>query len=161
MFDLIIFCLGQETISIPKNKVYIEAEQRYSDLWKFISAQKGIWYNLYISENEFGGTELCVHLGFDTKSTLPEVPNACSEITDCLTTYKFNENYIEDVKKIIEFYIESSPMKTVFCLGRYQSEEKEIVRGTYTIEKFFSLMQAGEIYANICYIISENANALS
>lgn len=161
MFDLIIFCLGEKKISIPQNNIYIEAEQRYCDIWKFISLQKGCWYNLYANENEFGGTMLCEHFGFDEKTTLPEVPNVCSETTECLTKYKIKEEYIETIRNTMEYYIEQSPMKMILCLARYQSEEKEIVRGTYTIDKFFDLMKEGNIFANICYVISENVNALS
>lgn len=161
MFDLIVFCLGQAMVSIPPNNIYIEPEQRYSDIWKFISEQSGVWYNLYVNESEFGGTELCEHLGFEAKMVLPEVPNTCSEVTECITAYQINEDYIGIVKEILHYYIESSPMKTVLCLARYQCDDKEIVRGIYTVDKFFSLMQYGQIYANICYIISENGNPLS
>ncbi len=60
----------------------------------------------------------------------------------------------------MEHLIDSSPLKTIYVLARYQSSEKEIVRGIYSIEKFFSMMDSHMIYANVCYIISRLGNVL-
>lgn len=49
LFDLVVFCVGQEahTKLIPDNSnIYIDVEERYFDYWKFLTREKGCWYNL-------------------------------------------------------------------------------------------------------------------
>lgn len=159
MFDFIVFCAGKETPDdiFPNTDIYIEKEQRYCDIWKFITQQKGAWYSLLADENEIAGTDICEHLGYSDSVIFPEID---SEINECISPYKIRQEYKDDVKKIMEYLIECSPMKTIYVLARYQSSEKEIVRGTYSIEKFFSMMDSETVYANVCYIVSEQPNAL-
>lgn len=160
MFDLILYCVGQKEVinNFPENKsIFIETEERYSDIWKFISLSPGIWYNLLADENEIGGTKICEHLGYD--STL-FFPGADTKILENLTPYKIRGEYEASFKAIINYLLDVSPVKMVYVLARYQSPDKEIVLGTYTIDKFFSLMKQHNIFANVCYIISKQPNSI-
>ncbi len=162
MFDLIVFCPGEtKTKPILSQGVFVEKEQRYCDIWKFITVQKGMWYNLLADENEIGGTKICESLGWNAGPILLELDEETSdEITESLTPYQFHAKYKKEVENLLEYFLESSPSKIIYVLARYQSLEKEIVQGTYTLSKFLELMEEGKIYSNICYILSKHPNAL-
>ena len=53
-----------------------------------------------------------------------------------------------------------SPEKKIYILARYQSSEAEVVMGTYKVNTFLDLMQKKSVYANVCYILTQNENAL-
>ena len=162
MFDLIVFCPGQTRSNqvLPKG-IFVEIEQRYCDIWKFITVQKGVWYNLLADENEIGGTKICESLGWSARPILLESDvETNAEINESLTPYRFHEKYKKQVESLLEHFLESSPFKVIYILARYQSLEKEIVQGTYTLSNFLRLMEERKIYSNICYILSKHPNAL-
>lgn len=159
MYDLIVFCVNQSTpcISFPESNIIIEAEKRYCDIWKYIVAQSGIWYTLLADKDEVGGTMLCENIDFD--STL-NFPGTNKETCECLTPFRICQQYYNQFKIIINYLLDCSPAKMVLVLGRYQSDETEMVLGTYSLEKYLSLMQSNQVYSNVCYIISKHPNAL-
>lgn len=159
MFDLIVFCSGQRKAvkDFPNNRIWIEVEQRYCDIWKCLSEQKGIWYTLSIDSEEIGGTKLCEHI--DSENNFDTLGIA-KEVAEGLTPYKIRADYADEFKDIIQTLLDSSPLGMVCVLARYQSLDAEVVLGTYSKEKFFDLMQAKKIYANVCYIITKFPNAL-
>lgn len=159
MIDLILYCIGQTEASdsFEYDNIFITTEERYYDIWKCVTTTQGIWYNLLANENEIGGTDLCEHIGYDHTLSLPGVD---MEFLENLTPYKINAAYKESLKSIIENLLDASPVKMIYMLARYQSPDKEIVFGTYTMKSFFSLMEQNNIFANVCYIISQHPNAL-
>lgn len=52
--------------------------------------------------------------------------------------------------------IDSSPVKMILVLLRCQSNERETVCGSLSLDEFFEMMNSGKIYSNICYIVSGN-----
>lgn len=159
MFDLILYCIGQTEPSnnFPNNNIFIESEERYYDIWKCITLTQGIWYNLLTDENEIGGTDICEHIGYDSTLVLPGIS---MEISENLTPYKIKKDYMDSFKSIAKHLLNFSPVGMIYVLARYQSPDKEIVLGSYTLESYFSIMEQNNIYANVCYIISKHPNAL-
>lgn len=159
MHDLIVFCAGQKVLlkDLPATNIYIQEEQRYCDIWKCITTQVGTWYSLFSQENEIGGSKLCKSFGFDITLDLPDI---CEEDRECLTPYSIDSQYLNDFKIIIKYLLDCSPVKMVYILASYQSNDKEVVLGTYSFDKFLSMMDANKIYSNVCYIISKHPNAL-
>lgn len=159
MIDLILYCIGQTEPSsdFPNNNIYVETEERYIDIWKYITVTQGIWYNLLTYENEIGGTGICEHLGYDPTLILPGIS---MDVCENLTTYKINIDYRVSFRSIVEHLLNSSLVGMIYVLARYQSPDKEIVLGTYKLKSFFSLMEQNNIFSNVCYIISKYSNAL-
>ncbi len=90
MFDLIVFCVGKESLcEFPKNtNIYIEKEQRYCDIWRFLTQQSGGWYSLFTDDYEMAGTDICEHLGYSNSIVFPEID---SEINVCISPYKIRQ----------------------------------------------------------------------
>lgn len=163
LFDLVVFCVGQNehTKDIPKNtNIYVTTEERYCKYWNFITYEKGCWYNLYTSKNEFAGTNICQHLGDKPLMQIPGFVVKDDTRFECLTPYTISEEYQKSFEAIITHLLLQSPNKKIYVLARYQSSEAEIVMGTYKINTFLNLMKKESVYANVCYIITQNDNAL-
>lgn len=163
MFDLVVFCVGQSehTTVIPQNSnIYITTEERYFKYWKFITCEKGCWYNLYINDNEFSGTNICQYLENEPLMNISGFDVQKNPRFECLTPYKIDEKYEKSFEAILRYLLTQSPEKKIYVLARYQSSEAEIVMGTYKVKTFFDLMRRKSIYSNVCYIITLNDNAL-
>ena len=159
MYDLIVYCPNKKKRfrRPPKVGFYVEKWIGYWDIWRFITSQKGKGYYLLSEKDEYAGSLLCDNISFDIQIDLPDVSE---EDRECLTPYRVYPQYIEDFKKVINYMLDCSPSKLVYVLARYQSCEKEVVLGTYSLDTFISLMENGKIYSNICYIISRHPNVL-
>jgi hypothetical protein len=64
-----------------------------------------------------------------------------------------DKQYVTELKKIIEYLIEESPDKRIMFLARMQGEVDEIICGTLTLERFWSLETNGKIFFNVCYLV--------
>lgn len=173
MYDLILFCAGKEINKkdLPKTKIFIEAENRYCEIWRFITRQKGTWLSLLKDKDEFAGTELCRSLENGMSFSVSDKSVAANgkeyhklvfsgADNNSLTPYRIDPGYLEDFKTVVEFLLNESPYSLVYVLASYQCEDKEHVSGTYKLKTFLSMMEEKKIYSNICYIISDNENAL-
>lgn len=163
MFDLVVFSVGQKvhTKIIPNNfNIYITTEERYFNYWKFMTAEKGCWYNLYAYENEVAGTDICQDIVNEPLMQIPGLTVSDNIRFECLTPYVINEKYQDSFAAILTYLLKQSPQKKIYVLARYQSSETEIVMGTYKVNTFLDLMQKKSVYANVCYILTQNENAL-
>jgi len=157
MFDLIVFSVNQKKYSeeIPNNQnIFINCNnERYYGLWKFITSANGKWYDLTKYENEVGGTSLCNHIQKEFKSHIHWIDG---EKLDCITPFRIDSAYQDSFVAILKHLLSASPVKMLYVLARYQSLEKEVVIGSLTIDEYMKLMSKEKIYANICYILSDN-----
>lgn len=163
MFDLVVFSVGQKvhTKIIPDNfNIYITTEERYFNYWKFMTNERGCWYNLYAHENEVAGTDICQDIENKPLMQIPGLTGSDNIRFECLTPYVINEKYQDSFAAILAYLLKQSPEKKIYVLARYQSSETEIVMGTYKVNTFLDLMKKKSIYANVCYIITQNENAL-
>ncbi|WP_019418912.1 hypothetical protein [Paenibacillus sp. OSY-SE] len=69
-----------------------------------------------------------------------------------LTPLIIKKDFEEDVKKIISYLIEQSPIKTVMLLARYQSEDREIICGVMSPDEFWTLLEEGKVLFNTCFV---------
>lgn len=163
LFDLVVFCVGQKahTKLIPDNSnIYITAEERYFNYWKFLTCEKGCWYNLYAHQDEFAGTDICQDLENEPLMQIPGFAVSDNTRFECLTPYLIREKYQKSFEAILKYLLMQSPEKKIYILARYQSSEAEVVMGTYKVKTFLDLMQKKSVYANVCYILTQNENAL-
>jgi hypothetical protein len=156
MYDLIMVSIKQEapSLPIPNNaNIYLEIDQRYWGIWKFMTSADGVWYNLRTDADELGGTKICEHLSWDCGIKLEWVDE---EALECVTPYSISPAFFDSYAAILRYLVEQSPVKTVYTLARYQSLDKGIVLGSFIVDEFLDLMKSEKVHANICYIISEN-----
>lgn len=165
MYDFIIFCVTQNKKIVKKKlkkwtkdkKLFFDYEERYCDYWKCISRQRGVWLNVMLSKDEIGGTNLCKPKDLDEILDVTEI-GFCN-LKQC-TPFEIQKEYQTYMKEVLTSLIELSLAGLIYVLARYQSEEKEIMLGTYTVDKYFELMKAGNIYSNVCYVLTNNKNAI-
>ncbi len=74
--------------------------------------------------------------------------------------YLIDNAFKDSFKAILSYLLDQSPQNKIYVLARYQSSEFEITMGTYKLETFLELMENKRIYANVCYILTRNENAL-
>ena len=156
MFDLIVLSIKQKLRSknIPNNtNIYLEYNQKYCDIWKFMTLTDGTWYNLMTDKEEIGGTKICEYLNEKCNINLDWIDE---KFREDITPYVIGDQYMDSFIAILNHLIRESPVKMVYVLARYQSYDKEIVLGSFTINEFLELMKQKKIHSNICYIISEN-----
>ena len=156
MFDLIILSVKQKVKSkdIPNNSnIYLEHNQRYCNIWKFMSLTDGTWYNLLTDKDEVGGTRICEYLDDNCNLNLDWLDE---KYLECITPYAINNQYLDSFIAILNYLIQQSPVKTVYVLARYQSYDKEVVLGTFSVNEFLELMRQRQVHSNICYIVTGN-----
>ena len=71
-----------------------------------------------------------------------------------LETLEIKQEYREDFGKIIDYFLERSPVKMIIFLPRYQGDERDNVEGVLKRDLFFEMLDTGKIKFNTCYIIS-------
>ncbi len=164
MFDLNILCIKQKKAKIINNlNIYVEAvnkndkqiNKRYWEIWRFMDLTDGIWYDVLKEENENAGTSVC-DIYDDIAQEVPYWIANREDIKSDLFPFYFKQEYIQSIKLLMSELLKESPVKTIYLLCRCQSHEREIISGSLSMEEFFTLMESKKIYANICYIITDN-----
>ncbi|SDM86502.1 hypothetical protein [Acetanaerobacterium elongatum] len=156
MFDLIILSVNQKTKSkeiLNNTNIYLEYNQKYCDIWKFMTLSDGTWYNLSADKDEVGGTKICKYIDEKCSLTLDWVEK---KYLEDITPYTIENQYMDSFIAILNHLVQQSPVKMIYVLARYQSYDKEIVLGTFTVNEFINLMSQRKIHSNICYIITGN-----
>jgi hypothetical protein len=163
MFDLNVLCIGQEqpTLEIEGNEnIWIEMKnddptkkpKYYDEIAPVMNYLDGIWYKLFLYEEELGGTLLCsIKSWEDGEAPFWVDPDAA----DCVVTLVFREESLSSFRAVIESLVEQSPIRTVMVFSRFQSDEQEVILGTFLIDDFFTYLVEGKILTNVCYVISD------
>jgi hypothetical protein len=162
-FDLEILVVKQkEVYNLDfQSKIIIRNEKehgplRYMDIWKFASNSEGIWYSLG-QDGEIGFCAYYICSGdFDKDVQEINIPYWINDddVKDNLTPLIIKHEVRVDFERILKGLMESSPVKTIMVISRYQSEHKEIICGTLSLIEYLSLLDEGKILFNVCYIIS-------
>lgn len=175
-YDLNILCVNQEQCvnQFPEDlNIYVEAQNKskneypkYYDLYfHLMNSISGIWYYLEKDKECWSSFELCdicesgdvlyseryplklkelYPFWYDSKEE-PDVDFLC-----------LKEKYKEDVLKVMQFLIESSPVHQIVFLPKYQiAENVEFIYGTIGFTKFVDLLEDKKILFNTCYVIKE------
>lgn len=72
------------------------------------------------------------------------------KVLGCVTPFEIDATYFDNFKAILIHLINESPPKTVCLLARYQSFDKEVVLGTFSVDEFLRMLSEKKIHANIC-----------
>ena len=142
----------------PQNQEYTKYPKFYKNYCMTMNAVNGIWYYLMSDEDKFSSFELCDIKDVDDKY-LEKSYSFCYKQEGELdvSVFSLKERYREEVLKVIEFFINKSPLKTVFFHSRYQTfeVEKEIIIGVICFERFIELLDSNQILFNVCYVIKD------
>jgi len=165
-YNLEIMVLGQKDAKVvpikSKIKVYHEFERenwkvRASDTWKFMSYQPGVWYSMgIIDEDDWFWAFDLLDTDFD-KLINQDRYNWINDkdYLENITPLRVKKQYFADFKKILEYLIDLSPIKTIMMYARYQGGDEEIIQGPIPFEKYMEMLQKDEIPFNVCSIITK------
>ena len=168
-YDLNILCVNQkeaitklpakiQIYAEPQNQEYTKYPKYYKNYCTTMNAVNGIWYYLMNEADGFSSFELC-----DIRDVKDEYleklcpPWSGKEDAIDISVLCLREKYKQDVLDILEFFINQSPIKTVFFHSRYQTfeEEKEFIMGTICFKRFVELLDNNQILFNVCYVIKD------
>lgn len=166
-FDFKILVFNQKRRSLSKipfstsiqvlNEVEDYNGARYHSIWPFMTNSKGVWYSLN-KEDELGlaYASFCSS-DFSIEVNDLELPYWLTDkiVKRNLTPLYIKKEFSYDFERIIRFLIKKSPIKTIMILGSYQGPDHETICGTLTLDEYFTLMNEGKIYFNVCYIVRE------
>ena len=163
-YDFNILVLNQKKPSIFPDKASIEVRNeiespgagRYHTIWPYMTQAKGIWYSLAIEYCERHTAYFC-HSDFEADKNNLFIPPWIDDedVIDGLSPLLIKDEYSNDFEKIVKYLIGQSPIKTIMLLARYQSEDREIICGTFSFNEFKTLLYNEKILFNVCYIIRE------
>lgn len=156
-FDLRVLVVGQNepTKYDTRIEVFDETQEDLRYLtWPFLSSQCGIMYNLGTSEDGLYNAMSLIDTNFEETNTYPSWIND-EDVKSNLTELIFVDEYKEDLVKLLEQMISSSPMKSVLLLSRYQGGDTEVISGSMSFRNFLDALNSGNILFNVCYIIKD------
>lgn len=148
--DFNIFCLNQRiqkkyiinsTIKADGFKIKNISKLYYGDKWPILGAWRGFGYNLYPIDKSGrydysrGFFDLFVE---DNKKYL---------ILSDLST--------EEFAKIIDFYIQQSPIKKICVFVRLDWDNENTVLGTFKKEEFLKKLKQQELLFNTAYLVGD------
>ena len=169
MYDLLVLTLNntsqnfdfqiQDIYSKALNKHGNDKSKYYYEIWPYINNAYGILFKLFTHDGlgEFECCDEIFEFGSIDEKNIGALNVDMSDICDAVEDFipirvknDFEKVFNDTLRKLLTY----SPISTIAILCRGQSNDKEIIRGTFNICTFINKMKAGEIMTNICYIIS-------
>lgn len=158
--DFNIICLGAKEVDKYSDPIVrIESSDRfrksttiYKDNWKIIHLLKGIWYSIEPAQRTFLDYE---HEFFDFGNNKINVLSARNRQIG-LTSVRVLPPYQNLFPKLIEYYVERSPIKAICLLLRLQDLEDEIHYGPMPVSMFLDKLRDDEVMFNAAYFISND-----
>lgn len=139
-------------------KVIDESQEvlRYKEIWSFMSQSDGMWYCLGLDENGWFETLNLIDADFDSHLGEKNKPYWINDegIISNLKPITINSKYLTEFKKILEWLVSQSSVKTIMFMARYQGGEHEIINGVLSFDEFAIMLENGELMFNTCYIVS-------
>ncbi len=175
-FDLNILCCNQ-TISSPDisfqsvftfdlfTDIPNGTNKPYGYHWSFMSQSPGFWYYLLPverTEDTCSCYEMCEIYYPDREPELElgdEMLTGAEwrEYKESLPFLEIKREFRADFEKVIDFFLDESPSKTILFLARYQGQEEDIVDGVYPVPIFFEMLDDYRVKFNTCYIIRKES----
>lgn len=170
MYDVLILAMEQQILNEDGFKfanIRIDTLNRdpftrhkfYAEIWPYINNANGIMYQIYI-DDQYGKFKCGDGLFQYDCSAVPDR----SEFTylhrvhveqDGHAGMKLRNEYTSDFRRMITSMLNQSPIHTIMFLCRGQSRDEEIVIGVLKMKSFLTCLEKGEIFTNICYVISQ------
>ncbi|ANA83007.1 hypothetical protein C7121_18145 [Paenibacillus glucanolyticus] len=164
-FDLEVVIVNQEDpVQIPfKSSIEVMNERdnqeirRFGTTWKFMSQTKGIWYSLVKDDEGIKNAFLLCDSDFERDAQHLPVPFWIEneDVIYNLTPLIIRPQFKMDFERILSFFIEQSPSKTIMFLARYQGGDCEIIQGNLSIHDFINQLNLKNILFNVSYLITE------
>ncbi|MDO5539021.1 MAG: hypothetical protein Q4F83_02950 [Eubacteriales bacterium] len=161
-YSLEILVIGQKEHSeIPfKSPLKIEWENgglgdiRLRKICPIMSSMNGIWYNVLIrDEVYFYNTSLLIETDFDETEIDVGKDYCMEEDVGGHTQFIITEKYFEELKQLIGYLMNQSPIKTIMILPLYEKMNREVIRGTVSFTRYFEMVKERKIPFNVCTIV--------
>lgn len=158
-FDLNIISIKQKEAIDIDSTIVIKKESdqnlRYKDIWPTLKQIEGCWYSLgHNSDGLFNAMSL-IDTNFDKTAEIKPSWIKNSEVIENLTPLYVMEDQKDELERVIERLIDSSPVKKMIFLARYQGGDLELIEGTLSLELFIKLLGEEKLSFNVCYIIAK------
>ena len=120
--------------------------------------QKGIFYTLECDDGDgwYSGFKLCDSDFYKTPPIEMKPKWIKGGTWSHFTPLIIVSEYYDDVKRIIEYLLESSPDGYVMFQSRYQGGDEEVICGVIHVDTFFEMLNERKIMFNTCYILTKN-----
>lgn len=174
-FDFNILCLMQKKKKgipfvssfsvITNHKKPTDFPKEYHRKWLFMNSCYGYWYYLIPANVKFGDQFLGVYdmcddvCRTDVSKRNQFLPKrlrkyASKELHQIVS---IKEEYFEDFCRVIDYYLEESPVKMIVFLARCgnqaSGEELDLITGVIPKKTFINMILHEDIVFNMCYII--------
>ncbi|WP_459965901.1 hypothetical protein [Paenibacillus sp. JCM 10914] len=122
-----------------------------------MSQAKGGWYSLVKDDEGIKNAFLLCDSDFERDAQQIPVPFWIEneDVIYNLTPLIIRPEFKMDFEKILTFFVEQSPSKTIMFLARYQGGDYEIIQGNLSISDFINQINLKNILFNVCYLITE------
>lgn len=163
-FDINIMVLGRnENINVPFTKKvtvvneYMNGFGRYYNMYEFMTMQNGTWCSIIKDlDAQKGAFGICDGY-FEMREDMIKYPywvNNEDTLYD-LVPIKIFDEYFEEVKNILYYLADKSPLRKIMFLARMQGTDEEIVCGTINLDKFIDMIIKKQVLFNVCYILKK------
>jgi len=128
---------------------------RLKKTWPMMSSLPGVWYNIVLKDQVyFNNTALLFDTDYDTvlnTDTYYWIKD--NRRKECYTPFIVRDEFIGDVKKVLDFLIKESPIKTLMILPLYERGKIETIQGPILLTDYFELLFNNQIPFNVCSIV--------
>jgi hypothetical protein len=150
MADFIIFCIRQKKMAKFESQIFkIDCYKnciRYKKFtcWDILQSLYGNLYDIYT--NKRNDADFDQYEPFDLRTSKK----------DCFGEFGMVvvQKNLEEIKRVINFYLQSSPIKKIAVLFRLQGKEKETFQGETSEHEFIQLLIKEKIRYNVVYLIT-------
>lgn len=175
MYDGLVLCLTTSRIFPPKKNIRfgtIKAVRKniipckkgkfYYEKWPILNNLNGYLYQFFDSDGQFSEFDCCDDLfEFKYSSDLPtQNINADwlhnSEKNRISCRISIMQEYVNDFNEFLQWALSKSDVHLIMflCYGEIWPSPQTPVIGIFTLSSFMRQLSDGNIYTDICYIIS-------
>ncbi len=171
-FDFNILCMNQKKKSeLPFSSQFLvrthhrnndDYPKHYQNKWHFMNSCCGFWYDLLPMEIKYGKDSytgvyyMCHDIYRESSLKKNEyLPKKLVEYTEHELHWvvSIKDELVEDFCKVIDFYLQESPVNMIIFLARYEDVELDLVTGVIEKSAFYEMLRHKELMFNMSYII--------
>ena len=127
----------------------------------------GFWYYLCPVDELFGPMACCYNFCDiyydDNKLKIEEEQyfddeqhyDSLWQYIDFLPAFGIKKEYRDPFERVVDFFLEQSPINMIIFLPRFQGEEKDVIQGVFPRKTFFEMLDLKQVKFNMCYIIEK------
>ncbi len=179
-FDLNILCFNQRKSSTDilfqssflfdlHHEKADAVHKYYGNTWPFMNHCPGFWYYLFPADEALepflsGCYNMCEFYSVEREPELElgdSITNRAEwrEYVESLGILEIKREFRADFEKVIDFFLDESPSKTILFLARCQGLEEDVIQGSYPRDIFFEMLDDYHVRFNTCYIICKESQA--